>query len=536
MTFEKPDELIEKENNIREKILNIIKDGNLFGNSEQSSPYYKISKIYEVISDDEDIKELLKKSYKSTAVENYINRHGRLHGLRTAKFSLEIFKLIKDDIVESSYLSYIDEESNLNESYILLSMLLSAYIHDTGRFYAEVDHEERIEDALNELDLKMEALYNLKRDLFISDFLDSEWKKVRRWIKELCLSHDKKRKKSDKVETGIIKLADALHCSEERCYSSEDKETLERKSREQKIKTIFHEDRFPEKFFGCKAVKAMDVQYKERKGKIECRIGSKELNMDNLAISIPLKRVLETLGALSKSKEKVNALAESVVLLASQWRDGEWTEGEAVLFPEEVSRTYGARINNFRSKYKIKENGDAEFEDVISIENVGPLKEIRSHPFFLVHDEPVSWDAIDVYAKNLDTDNELEIHSDYPRVGEEESKEHRFFIIFDDPIKRGDKIKLEKGGELKRFFLEDRIFYKAYTPVQKFKRTLKFLNSKSKEELCPVRLIVDNENDNTVLSKKINHCVEEKDDDITKIELELDELKPRYKYSIDWAS
>jgi len=133
---------VREEEILIEKLLNEIPD-----------KYEWVKKDFKEILENPQIKKRLHNAYIETSKKNWINKHGRVHGLKTALNSLRLFKLIDHDIIESSYEKYFD----VSKAMVLFALLVASYVHDIGRaFDPETEkiqkHGERIDDLIKILE------------------------------------------------------------------------------------------------------------------------------------------------------------------------------------------------------------------------------------------------------------------------------------------------------------------------------------------------------------------------------------------------
>lgn len=366
-----------------------------------------------------DIKYILHQALLETAGRNYINKHGREHGLTVAHHLLRLFELIDQDIVPSDYIqdfpaSEEEPERKLEKSHVLFALLVAGYIHDVGRFYnPEIEHAEQVGDVVNMMPKLKEAGQIMQR---VPDDLSRE---VMRRVKELCLCHDQKEAPSDTPEIALIKLADALDCTKARTYESE-KPELERLSYSEKIKTILFHDKYPEKYFGCYSVNKVIVDWDPNEAYVDIK-----LDVRDWAASVPVKTILGVLRLCEEARESVKKVSEAVRVWVSEKPKGR----EYLIYPRNVTTVPYVRI--LQAEYTIEildKNGNGKVHMTSEIYNPRKRGNVRTQTFEFWGYKRTKWGKTAV-VEMVDCRHNDELFPEYMESAER-GKKHQWRVFF----------------------------------------------------------------------------------------------------------
>lgn len=407
--------------------------------------------VKRIIADDLPLAKDLAMAGKETA-RNFINKHGVTHGLVVMQRMLWLFELIYNGDIEPEY----TEAGFLsNKGQVLFPLLAASYIHDIGRFYdpeipSHADHVAQGIEIMRGMTLPPAGT------LFQTRVPREMQSHILERTRELCLCHDNKDTPSNLVEIALMKVADALDCTEERAYSEEEvpqlKEIVEKQRKNgivdepEKLRVIFSRDKYPEDYLGCSSVSDVLVQYEPDEGGVDVTF-----HVTNLAgASKPVKTLLRTLQNCKRSpSDTVQELSNRIRVYV--------VEGDApdpyLLFPEDpadiqrtpfakdVSASFIADIEN--------ESGIAQFTDIHAIKDVGE-KGLQSRIFYCEGLKPIQWEEVTkkeawvtIRQGGKEKKREATFRYMYP---EKQGKGHWWKIAFED--KKG-KYKVPSKGECK---------------------------------------------------------------------------------------
>ena len=191
-----------------------------------------------------------------------MNKHGVTHGRNVVQNIVSLFDLIRNDDLQSDY---INQKFLKGKKEVLFSLATAGYIHDIGRFYdPEITyHEANIGCAI---DILQGMIQN---EQILGWVAKERIPVIREKIRELCLCHDNKEMPSNSVEIALVKVADALDCSRTRVYTEQDMPELKTEDEDKKRRLIFSRDKKPEHYFGCYAIKRVNVNYEADEGIID---------------------------------------------------------------------------------------------------------------------------------------------------------------------------------------------------------------------------------------------------------------------------
>lgn len=390
-----------------------------------------VKKSFSEIVANSDIKYILHQALLETAGRNYINKHGREHGLTVAHNLLRLFELIDQDIVPSDYIqdfpaSKEEPERKLEKSHVLFALLVAGYIHDVGRFYnPEIDHAEQVGDVVNMIPKLKEAGQIMQR---VPDDLSRE---MMRRIKELCLCHDQKEAPSDTPEIALIKLADALDCTKARTYESE-KPELKRLSYSEKIKMILFHDKYPEKYFGCYSVDNVTVDWDPNEAYIDIK-----LDVKDWAASMPVKSILSVLKLCEETRESVRKVSEAVRVWISEKPKGR----KYLIYPRNTTTVPYVRI--LQAEYTIEildKNGNGRVCMTSEIYNPRKRGNVRTQTFEFWGYKSTKWGKTAIVKMVNGRDND-ELVPEYMESAER-GKKHQWRVFFKE-LEPGAAMKLE---------------------------------------------------------------------------------------------
>lgn len=393
------------------------------------------------------IDEVLDSAYIETAKKHYINKHGAVHGLNVALYTLRLFELINNEIITSDYV----QDFKYPLGGVLFILLVASYIHDAGRFYDVriKQHEERVSDAIDLIDFKSMVPSELPMRFF---------EDIPRRIKEVCLLHDKKEEPSEKVEIALLKLADALDCSFKRVYTEHQHPEIGGDPVNQ-FRTVLRKDNRPEKFFGCASVvKDPELNFNSEENILEIMFTIKDY-----AASVPLKAVLNVLKACENGEESVRALGSRIRIKVNETE----IEKQYFIYPKAIEALPGARFPKFIWNVDVlNREGDAIIESLFELKNEGDRAGIKSRVFKLWGDNPTVEEDVKLQMFELLNEVSLEPFQscDAPRVEdaqlrslkvehkftEDEGKTHTWLVFLPKTLQCGDAIRVAGVCKWKR--------------------------------------------------------------------------------------
>ncbi|MHA1228895.1 MAG: HD domain-containing protein [Candidatus Hodarchaeales archaeon] len=472
---------MKKGKDITEKLLDEIPD-----------EYGWVKKDFEEILKNSWIKKRLDNAYIETSKKNWINRHGLVHGLKTALNSLRLFKLIDHEIIESSYEKYF----GVPRPIILFGLLVASYVHDIGRaFDPEAEkiqkHGERIDDLIK-------ILEKMKEDRILQKVPPIHHHHFFTIVRELCLCHDNKEQPSNKTEIAIMKLADALDCDKDRAYSEEDIEILKDKSDLEKQRLILENDKHPEMYFGCKGIDIISVEWNEFEYAIDVIITT----IDNAAV-IPINTISKVLKACERSQEEsVRSIAKHVRIIL---REGDsfhffYGDPQTPLIPN---------LKFLERKIKLdilNERGDVNFSQFLVIKNQGKKREINGFPISL-WGLPVPQSKINFSAHQLIDDKWKTIPVNHVYTFDRKNEtEHWWRIKFNDTLKPDEEatIRIECRWEKCVNIKKDELSFRVITSHDSLELEIHFCGEIKKEILQPLFKITSRITEETIYTERID--------------------------------
>jgi len=374
---------------------------------------------------------------EAETTEKYMNKHGVTHGCTVVQNIVSLFELIRNEDLKSDY---INQKFLKGKKEVLFSLVTAGYLHDIGRFYdPEVTgHEANIGCAIDFLQGMIE------NEQILGWVAKERIPVIREKIRELCLCHGNKEMPSNSVEVALVKVADALDCSRTRVYTEQDIPELRTDDNAAKRRLIFSRDRQPEHYYGCYAVKKVNIDYAADEGIIDIILDTEE-EASSLPIGILLKAIRNCNRGWTDSTKDLSKRLRVYV-----HREGELYPN--LLYPEdsrEVQRSPYAELISSKYEVTIEDmSGKAKIINIFNIRNV-TKKKLESYRSWAEGPEQVEWNLIDSSAFMLcdDTERQLKIRYLYP---ENKGKRHWCKILFKDksseeaiPITRGQSCLLK---------------------------------------------------------------------------------------------
>ncbi len=422
------------------------------------SEYRWVLDDFEEIVSDASIKSHLEKAYNETR-SGFINKHGRTHGLQVVAYIIEIFKLIHYDDLTSDYLS--DRLQFLGgKADLLFSLLVAAYIHDVGRFY-----DDEVGKHPQNLSLGIDKLRGMLENESICRAPNTKSSRadILERVKELCLCHDNKDLPSNAIEIAIIKIADALDCSQDRVYKiNEIPEVRDLEDEFEQLKQIILRDKHPEDRFGCEVIEYVHAEYQIDEGIVDIKLRTADLR----AATKPIKTLLRCLQLCEKAtSESTKKLSKRIRVFIQNPKEGSTIESLHLLYPidpSEIQRTVQVKINRLHFDVDIKDiRGTTQLIALYDIEVLAE-KGLQSIISCMQGYKKVDWEK-DVKVREL-----LKIGRNWKEVitkhtySEKQGRGHWWKVVFKE--KETDEwITLNKG---QRFKLKESISWPACANVK----------------------------------------------------------------------
>lgn len=476
---------------------------------------------FQTIATHPDILGYLDEALRQTT-ESRMNKHGVKHGLKVAWNALQLFELIDKGLVSSDYLK--GPRALPDKPGLLFTILIASYIHDIGRFFVRgISHEEHIGMALEII--QDQATHPGRRILRPEDRTGLDIGIVRDRIKEMCLCHDKKEEPSDKAEIALIKLADCLDCDENRAYEIRKFEYGER------MKEVFFEDKFPEKYFGTRGVKSVDLHFNEREGKMEITFA-----IYDYAASIPINTVLNVLKGCKGSRGSANQLPDKIRLIVKEIGRKE-DKHTYTLYPRELVETPGARLLGDFYKFDIYDmDGSTRITDIFAIKNERDVGGIRSHPIGLGGWQKISGKdpQLSIKMYNLKAKEELETVYKGSTDG---GITHVWSILFKPKLLIDDKpIGIKGVYHWPRFFKVeyDEIAHIAKVPTNNYRFTILFPKEIKTGEIEAYFEIADSPSPEGIVTRGKLSAQYNESESRTQLNYVFKPIKVGYIYKIKW--
>lgn len=487
---------------------------------EMSYPDW-IYSYFQTIATHPDIVGRLDDALRETT-ESYMNKHGVEHGLKVAWNALQLFELIDKDLVSSDYLK--GPRALPDKPGVLFTILIASYIHDIGRFFVRgINHEEQMGMALEII--QDEATPPGPRILRSEDRTGLDIGIVRDRIREMCLCHDKKEEPSDRAEIALIKLADCLDCDENRVYEIRKFEYGER------MKEVFFEDKFPEKYFGTLGVKSVDLHFNKREGKMEITF-----TIYDYAASTPINTVLNVLKGCKGSRGSANQLLDKIRLTVKEIERKE-DKHTYTLYPRELVETPGARLLSDFYKFDIYDmDGATRITDIFGIKNERDVGGILSHPIGLGGWEKISAEDSRLSIKMYDLKTKEELATVY-KGSTDGGITHVWNILFKQKLLIDDKpIRIKGVYHWPRFFKveDDEVAHIARVPTNSYHSTILFPKEIKPSEIEAYFEIADSPSPEGVITRAKLNARYNESEGRTQLNYIFKPVKVGYIYKIKW--
>lgn len=460
------EESTEPEGNILKKEKDLVED---IRRTLRERGYPKwIFKDFDKIRDNKVIRTLLDRAYTETAQRDYKNRHGVSHGLATAYNAIELYELVRRDVVKSDYMDIF----GASKEEVLFTLMTSGLVHDSGRFYDDAieNHEEHVHDAIAVLERLLVGL-----DILSKSFPLVRTEMIKR-VKELCLCHDKKLEPSGKVEIALMKLADALDTGPHRVYTEEDKPEL-KTSEETRLATIFKKDEKPGRYFGPLSIESKTINWNDSEKILEVTFRIKDF-----ACADDIKKIINILNlCMNNGHHAVKTLAGKIYVFVEtpdSNRHRIYPTGEDLAkIRTEQTHIPNARIPTVKYKLDILNmKGDTNVELPLHIKNVRNEEGIETQTAILGGDYPSKWEDIQMrwFVRKNSEWNELP-QPEYQRT-EKNGKNHVYRIRFEEKLAMGKTIRLKGKCRWNRYVnvMESVMAHIPATPTNRLEFDIRF--------------------------------------------------------------
>ncbi len=422
------------------------------------------------VKDNKAIRNLLERAYMETAQRDYKNRHGVVHGLATAYNSIQLFELVKNDVVKSDYMEILQ----LSKDEVLFTLMTAGFVHDAGRFYddaIETNHEEHANDAISILQL----LAQPPTSFILSQTLPIKGQETLKRVKELILCHDKKKEISGKVEMAIIKLADALDTGPHRVYDTNDKPELG-EGEEARYQIIFNKDKCPGRYFGPLSIEQIAYDWNKTE-----RLLNITFQIKDLACAEEIKKALNILQCCYKNSHKnVKDFADRVQMYikeGSQQYRLHPTAKEFARIKAETTQIKDAKVLYLAYFMDITNmNGDTSIEMPLTIKNLSNNEGILFQPTILGGLEPSNWDDIGLRYWEIRGKTKKELPKPEHVRLDNNGISHVFHVKFGRKLGINKVITIKGVCLWKRFFkvLDDKMVHTVSTPTDRLEMAILF--------------------------------------------------------------
>jgi metal-dependent HD superfamily phosphatase/phosphodiesterase len=429
-----------------------------------------VLKDFVKIKENDVIRTLLDRALMETAMRDYKNRHGVVHGLATAYNAIELFQLIKRDLVKSDYMEII----HLSKDEVLFTLMTASLVHDSGRFYddaIEANHEEHVNDAIAVLQMLQQVpeILGQSKSIVTQEMIKR--------VKELCLCHDKKLDPSGKVEIAIMKLADALDTGPHRVYTSEDNPNLPVDSK-LKYPFVFQKDKHPGRYFGPLSIDSVVFNWNDREQVLELIF-----NIKDYSSAEEIKKVINVLQACYRNGNKeVRNFANKIHVYVNDGILERYrvhpTDEDLIRMQTESTQIQTAKVPEIAYMLDILNmKGDTSIQVPLTIQNIDNKDGIDFQPAILGGLAPSKWQELKLRSYEVKGKTTRSLPKPEFLRSDPTGSIHSFNIRFGRKLAVGQIINVKNVCKVwKRFFnvYDDQMMHTVSTPTDKLGITILF--------------------------------------------------------------